>query len=58
MRAHRPDRLGHRPDQLVIKCAGIVVSTQAGRFRGLHVAAHRFAVHAAMRGDPAVPRCR
>jgi hypothetical protein len=54
----RTHRFGDHPDQPVIDSAGIVVSAQPGGLRGLHVAAHRFAVQAAMPGDRAVPRRR
>ena len=51
-------RAGDHPDQPVIEGADIAVAAQPGSLRCLHVAAHRFAVHAAMRGDRAVPRLR
>ena len=44
-------RLSDRTDQPVIKRLDTVVSAQSGRLGGRHVAAHRFPVHAAMRGN-------
>ena len=58
IRAYWAHRLGHRPDQPVINGLDAVATAQTGRLRGLDVAAHRLAVHAAMRGDRAVARCR
>ena len=58
IRANRTHRLGDHPDQPVIDSLGAVAAGQTGRLRSLDVAAHRFAVHAAMRRDRAVTRRR
>ena len=55
IRAHRTHRLGDNPDQRVIDSAQIVVAAQTSCLGGLDIAAHRFAVQTAMRGDRPVP---
>lgn len=58
IRTYGAHRVGDRPDQPVIDSLDVVAAAQTSRLRGLDVAAHRFAVHTAMRGDRAIARCR